>query len=68
MSKKQKKTYKSCDNFHLHETEAEYSIEGDNYETNKIKGIKMSVSIIIKTKRYEKKKNGNYIIINFFIF
>ena len=35
--KEEEKTYKSCDNFHLNGTEAEYSNEGDNFETNKIK-------------------------------
>jgi hypothetical protein len=33
--KEEEKTYKSCDNFPLHGTEAEYSNEGDNYETKK---------------------------------
>ena len=35
--KEEGKTYKSCDNFHLHGTEAEYSNEGGNFEKNKIK-------------------------------
>ena len=53
--KEEEKTYKSCDNFHLHGTEAEYSNEGDNYETKKIKEDKYGG--MYKTKRYDKKDN-----------
>ena len=55
--KEEEKTYKSCDNFHLHGTEAEYSNEGDNYETKKIKEDKYGGKHNKKAKRYDKKDN-----------
>ena len=55
--KEEEKTYKSCDNFPLHGTEAEYSNEGDNYETKKIKEDKYGGKHNKKAKRYDKKDN-----------
>jgi len=53
MSKKVKKTYKSCDNL----TDDENSVEGDNYKiANKIKQGKYGGKNIGKTKRYDKKE------------
>jgi len=53
MSKKVKKTYKSCDNL----TDDENSVEGDNFKiANKIKQGKYGGKNIGKTKRYDKKE------------
>ena len=54
--KEEKKTYKSCDNFPLHGTEVEYSFEGDNYETIKIKEDKYGGKLSKETKRDNKKE------------
>ena len=55
-SKKGKKTYNFCDNFSFHGTEAKYSNEGDNYETNRIKEDKYGCKHNKKTKDIIKKK------------
>ena len=55
--KEEEKTYKSCDNFPLHGTEAKYSNEGDNYETNKIKEDNYGGKHNKTEKRYDKKVN-----------
>ena len=55
--KEEEKTYKSCDNFHLHGTEAEYSNEGVNYETKKIKEDNYGGKYNKKAKKYDKKVN-----------
>ena len=54
--KEEGKTYKSCDNFHLHGTEAEHSNEGDNYETIKIKEDKFGSKKNKESKRDDKKE------------
>ena len=53
--KEEGKKYKSCDNFHLHGKEAEYSNEGDNYETKK-KRKNMAVKKIKNQKEMIRKK------------
>ena len=54
--KEEEKTYKSCDNFPLHGTEAEHSNEGDNYETIKIKEDKFGSKKNKESKRDDKKE------------
>ena len=54
--KEEGKTYKSCDNFPLHGTEAKYSNEGDNYETKKIKEDKYGSKKNKESKRDDKKE------------
>ena len=54
--KEEGKKYKSCDNFHLHGTEAEHSNEGDNYETKKIKEDKYGSKKNKESKRDDKKE------------
>jgi len=57
--KEEGKTYKSCDNFPLHGTEAEYSNEGDNYETTHFILEKMVLHSFYEKKIIESDKINN---------